>query len=32
MDVRTFRPLESIVEAHRRLESNRQNGKIVGSS
>ena len=26
---RIFRPLESIVEAHRYLESNRQNGKIV---
>jgi len=26
---RIFRPLESIVEAHRYLESNQQNGKIV---
>jgi NADPH:quinone reductase len=26
---RIFRPLEAIVEAHRYLESNRQNGKIV---
>jgi len=26
---RIFRPLESIVEAHRYMESNRQNGKIV---
>jgi NADPH:quinone reductase-like Zn-dependent oxidoreductase len=26
---RIFRPLETIVEAHRYLESNRQNGKIV---
>jgi NADPH:quinone reductase-like Zn-dependent oxidoreductase len=26
---RIFRPLEQIVEAHRYLESNRQNGKIV---
>jgi NADPH:quinone reductase-like Zn-dependent oxidoreductase len=26
---RIFRPLDSIVEAHRYLESNRQNGKIV---
>ncbi|TFH32789.1 MAG: NADPH:quinone reductase, partial [Deltaproteobacteria bacterium] len=26
---RIFRPLETIVEAHRYLESNQQNGKIV---
>jgi NADPH:quinone reductase-like Zn-dependent oxidoreductase len=26
---RIFRPLDSIVEAHRYLESNQQNGKIV---
>jgi len=26
---RIFRPLETIVEAHRYMESNRQNGKIV---